>query len=86
MLGYICLLAVRLPSGPGPLQYACYTTTLGKTPLFECSARRTNLYLTTHNTRNRQTSMPLLNSNPQSQLAGVRRPTLQTARQLGTSS
>jgi hypothetical protein len=28
------------------------------TPMDECSARRRDLYLTTHNTRNRQTSMP----------------------------
>jgi hypothetical protein len=33
-------------------------TTVGKTPLGEWSARRRDLYLTTHNTHNRQTSMP----------------------------
>jgi hypothetical protein len=33
-------------------------TTLGRTPLDEWSARRRDLYLTTHNTHNRQTSMP----------------------------
>jgi hypothetical protein len=33
-------------------------TTLGRTPLYESSARRRGLYLTTHNTHNRQTSMP----------------------------
>jgi hypothetical protein len=32
--------------------------TLGWTPLDEGSARRRNLYLTTHNTHKRQTSMP----------------------------
>ena len=32
-------------------------TTLGKTPLDEWSARRRDLYLKTHNTHNRQTSM-----------------------------
>jgi len=32
-------------------------TTFGRTPLDEWSARRTNLYLTTHNTHNRQTSI-----------------------------
>jgi hypothetical protein len=31
---------------------------VGRTPLDEWSARRRDLYLTTHNTRNRQTSMP----------------------------
>ena len=33
-------------------------TTVGRTPLDEESARRRDLYLTTHNTHNRQTSMP----------------------------
>jgi hypothetical protein len=33
-------------------------STLGRTPLDEWSARRSYLYLTTHNTHNRQTSMP----------------------------
>jgi hypothetical protein len=32
-------------------------TTVGRTPLDEWSARRTDLYQTTHNTHNRQTSM-----------------------------
>ena len=33
-------------------------TAVGRTPLDKWSAPRTNLYLTTHNTHNRQTSMP----------------------------
>ena len=33
-------------------------TTIGRAPLDEWSARRRDLYLTTHNTHNRQTSMP----------------------------
>ena len=33
-------------------------TTVGRTPLDEWSARRRDLYLTTHNIHNRQTSMP----------------------------
>ena len=33
-------------------------TTVGRTPLDELLARRRDLYLTTHSTRNRQTSMP----------------------------
>jgi len=33
-------------------------TTVGRTPLDEWSARRRDLYLTTHNTHNRKTSMP----------------------------
>jgi len=35
-----------------------HTYTIGRTPLDEWSARRTDLYLTTHNTHNRQTNMP----------------------------
>jgi hypothetical protein len=33
-------------------------TTVGRTPLDEGPTRRRDLYLTTHNTHNRQTSMP----------------------------
>jgi hypothetical protein len=33
-------------------------TTVGRTPLDEWSIRRRDLYLTSHNTHNRQTSMP----------------------------
>jgi len=33
-------------------------TTLGRTPLDKWSDRRTDLYLTTHNTHNRHTSIP----------------------------
>jgi hypothetical protein len=33
-------------------------TTLGRTPMDELRARRRDLYLTTHNTHKRQTSMP----------------------------
>ena len=33
-------------------------TTVGRTPVGEWSARHRDLYLTTHNTHNRQTSMP----------------------------
>jgi len=50
-------------SGQRPSHYRGFTTTLrhtalGRTPLDELSARRRDLYLTTHNTHNRQTSMP----------------------------
>ena len=34
------------------------STAVGRTPLYEWSARPRDLYLTTHNTHNRQTSMP----------------------------
>jgi hypothetical protein len=39
-------------------------TTVGRTPLDERSARRRDLYLTTHNTHNRQTSMPPVGFEP----------------------
>ena len=38
--------------------------TVGRTPLDEWSARRRDLYLTTHNTHNRQTSIPPLRFEP----------------------
>jgi hypothetical protein len=51
-------------------------TTLGRTPLDKWSARRRDLYLTKHNTHNKQISMPPGgDSNPQSQQASGRRPT-----------
>jgi hypothetical protein len=39
-------------------------TTVGRTPLDEWSARRRDLYLTAHNTHNRQTSMPPVRFEP----------------------
>ena len=39
-------------------------TTVGRTPLDEWSARRRDLYLTTRNTHNRQTSMPPVGFEP----------------------
>ena len=39
-------------------------TTIGRTPLDEWVARRKDLYLTTHNTHNRQTSMPPVGFEP----------------------
>jgi len=51
------------PIGPQPPHYRDFTITtrhtlLGRTPLYEWSARRTDLHLPTHNTHNRQISMP----------------------------
>ena len=51
------------PNGSRPPHYQGSTialrhTTLGRTPLDERSARRRDLYLTTHGTHKRQTSMP----------------------------
>ena len=50
------------PSGPRSPHLREFTitlrhTTIGRTPLDEWSARRRDLYLTTHNAHNRQTSM-----------------------------
>jgi hypothetical protein len=39
-------------------------TTVGRTPLDELPARRRDLYLTTHNTHKRQTSMPPVGFEP----------------------
>jgi len=44
--------------GPALPRYRGFVITLGSTPLDEWSARRRDLYLTTHDTRNRQTSTP----------------------------
>jgi hypothetical protein len=48
-------------------------TTVGRTPLYERSARRRDLYLTTHKTHNRHPCPPRWDSNPQSQQASSRR-------------
>jgi len=55
-------------------------TTLGRTPLDEWSDRRRDLYLTTHITHKRQTSILRRDSNPQSQQGSGRWPTPQTTR------
>ena len=41
------------------LDHTRWRTTVSRTPLNEWSAHRRDLYLTTYNTHNRQTSMPL---------------------------
>jgi hypothetical protein len=51
------------PSEPGSPHYRSFLITLGHTtlvrvPLEERAARRSYLYLTTHNTHNKHTSMP----------------------------
>ena len=64
------------PSFTRFLDHTQRRTALGRTPLDEWSARRRDLYLTTtHNTHNRQTSMPPVDSNRQSQPSSGRRPT-----------
>ena len=49
-------------------------STVGRTPLDELSARRRDLYLTTHNTHNGQISMPPVGFKPKIS-AGERRQT-----------
>jgi len=49
------------------LDHTQWRSTVGKTPLDEWSAGRRELYLTTHDTHNRQISMPRWDSNPRSQ-------------------
>ena len=46
------------------LDHTQLRTTVGRTPLDELSARRRDLYLTTHNIHNRQTSMPPVGFEP----------------------
>ena len=58
---YCCGAATQRGSWPphswGFLDHTQRRTTVGRTPLDEWSARRRDLYLTTHNTHNRQISM-----------------------------
>jgi len=76
------------PNGPGPphslmfLDHTQWRTPVGRTSLDEWSARRTDLYLTAHNTHNRH-PCPRWDSNAQSQQASGRRRTPLTARPLG---
>ena len=60
-----------------------FPITLGRTPLDEWSPRRRDLYLSTHNTRKDSLPRRRRDSNPQSQQASGRRPTLYTALPLG---
>jgi len=57
------LLGLDSPSGPKPphiwgFRIKLRQATLGRTPLYEWSARRRDLYLTMHNTHKRKISMP----------------------------
>ena len=52
------------PHSWGILDHTQRCTTVGRTPLDEWSARRRDLYLTTHNTHNRQTSKPPVGFEP----------------------
>jgi hypothetical protein len=60
---YFFLHGSTAPNGPGPPHCRGFTitlrhTTVGRTPLDEWSARRRELYLKTHDTHTRQTSIP----------------------------
>jgi len=65
------------------LDHSQRRTTVGRTSLYEWLALRRDLYLTTHNTHKRETSIPPVVFEPQSQQASGRRPTPYTARPLG---
>ena len=52
------------PHSWGFLDHTQRHTTVGRIPLDEWSARHRDLYLTTHNTHNRQTSMPPVGFKP----------------------
>jgi hypothetical protein len=63
MYVYVPIHGATAPNGPGLPHCRGFTitfrhTTLGRNPLDEGPARRRDLYLTTHNTHKRQTSMP----------------------------
>ena len=71
----VCLFVCFWRDGPQWARASSFTrflyhtrrrTTVGSTPLDEWSARRKDLYLTTHNTHNRQTTMPLVGFEPTS--------------------
>jgi len=53
-----------VPHSWGFLYHTQRRTTVGRTPLDEWSVRRRDLYLTTQNTHNRQTSMPPVGFEP----------------------
>ena len=65
---FFCVAASQRGSWPphswGFLDHIQRRTTVGRTPRDEWSARRRDLYLTTHNTHNRQTSMPPVGFEP----------------------
>ena len=81
MLYFVCLWRdsphrARASSFTRFLDHTQRRSTVGRTPLDEWSARRRDLYLTTHNTHNRQTSIPpRWDSNPQSRQASGPTPT-----------
>ena len=95
---FVCFWRDNPPCGPWPPlsrdlldhshththTYTQRRTTVGRTPLDEWSARRRDLYVTTHDTHDKR-PCPRWDSNPQSQQANGRRPTPWTARPLGSA-
>jgi len=63
---YFFFVALRPNAGHGLLilDHTQRRTTVGRTPLDKWSARRRDLYQTTHNTHNRQISMPPVGFEP----------------------
>ena len=64
-----CFHGTTVPSEPGPPHYWRFTitlrhTTLYRTPVEEWSARRRDIYMTTHTIHTKQTSMPLARFEP----------------------
>ena len=58
------LIRARVSSSMRFLHHTQRRITVGRNPLDEWSARRRDLYLTTHNTHNRKTSMPPVGFEP----------------------
>jgi hypothetical protein len=82
---FFCGVAAQRGSWPhswGFLDHTQRRTTIGRNPLGEWSAYRRDLYLITHNTHNRQTSMPRVGFEPR--ISAGERP--QTARLLGPAT
>jgi hypothetical protein len=60
----VCWWHFRVPKHVGESDHTQWRATVGRTPLDEWSACRRDLYLTTHNTHNIQTSMLLVGFEP----------------------
>jgi hypothetical protein len=89
MISYL-FYGLTVSNAPRPPHYRGFTmtlwhTTLGRTPLDEWSARRRDLYLTTHNTHDRH-PRPRQVSNRQSFQESYRRPTSYTEWPLRSAS
>ena len=81
---HLFLYGATVLTGLGPPHYRGYTITLVTTPLDKWSARRTNLYLTTHNTQERH-PCPRRDSKPESQQASCGKTTARPLKQAHNS-